>query len=159
MAQAPADTSTIISGRIRVGRFGSTGILSEYQNLQLSGPHGITTVTGPRRYIKNVSLLLLDHVIAWLVRLSQAELSSASAPLRLIASRLTSRSPNFIPIWIFKSWLCQQLLRVFYSLAMTLKPGPDLTNLKRRKIEKGSATRPSSSRHSLLSTIKVIIHH
>ena len=69
VARAPVDT--IISGRIRVGRSGSTGIPSEYQNLQLSGPHGITTVTGPRRYIKNVSLLLLDHVIAWLARLHQ----------------------------------------------------------------------------------------
>ena len=44
MARAPADTSTIISWPIRVGRSGSTGIPSEYQNLQLSGPHGITTV-------------------------------------------------------------------------------------------------------------------
>ena len=76
MARAPADT--IISGRIRVGRSGSTGIPSEYQNLQLSGPHGITTVTGPRRYIKNVSLLLLDHVIAWLARLGWGYLQGSA---------------------------------------------------------------------------------
>jgi len=38
---------------IRFGRFSTP---SEYQNIQLSWPHGITSVTGPRCYIKNVSL-------------------------------------------------------------------------------------------------------
>jgi hypothetical protein len=70
IAPGPYHFIKLISERIRIGT------PSEYQNTQLSWPHGITSVTGPRRYIKNVSLLLLDHVIAWLARLPNSILTS-----------------------------------------------------------------------------------
>ena len=49
IAPGPYHFTKLISECIRIST------LLEYQYLQLSWAHGITSVTGPRRYIKNVS--------------------------------------------------------------------------------------------------------